>query len=525
MRRLAPVLICLGVLYAFLALVALPRKAFFSSDEGLKFIQMQNALNVGWSDFSLEYPGREVDQELRFVPINHPGARGYAGLYVIPLTSGLLSMLATARLAKLTSIDGTAAALVLGLCTPLLFYSLLFWDHTLGVLLSTSAVLVVAASLRASRSWQLLLGGAILGAAVWIRTELYVMSLVVPVTYFFLGGRRARQSVALGLGVLVSLLPLWLFQYFTYGSFLGPHLGHFASLGTALPVTTSRLAIIYYLLLESSADLRFAFLYLMAFSAAATVIASPRLRRAPLMIAGVFGALFVVSLPNLQQTWSGVPMGGLIATAPFLVLVLGVPFGGKATPFDRLLLAICGGYVALVSLTTPVDPGLQWGPRFLLPILPLGSVLALRGLQRAMKDVRRPNRRALTGVSLASTAVVSLLLQGSSIRLLHLIKNRDRQLIESTSQLPSSWVISDEYGYAQYVAPLFYEKVFFYVRTQSDYVQLTQEMFSHGITTYAVVTYATPHRREIDPFEVADGYTVRKAGDKLFQIGTSETTW
>jgi hypothetical protein len=550
MRRLVPALICLGVLYAFLALVALPRKAFFSSDEGLKFIQMQNALRMGWSDFALEYPGREVDPELNFVPINNPpplirdrqiyavypvvfpllsaplfSVLGYAGLYLIPLASGLLTLLLTARLSRLANLDGLATALVLGLCTPLLFYSLLFWDHTLGVLLSTAALLLVAANLRAPGSWQLLLGGLILGAAVWIRTELYVMSLVVPLAYFFLGGRRARQALVLGLGILASLLPLWLFQYFTYGSLIGPHLGHFASLGTALPVTTSRLAVIYYLLLESSTDARFVFLYLMAFAAAATVVASPRLRHVPSVVAGVFGALLVCSLPNLRQAWSGVPMGGLIATAPFLVLVLGMLFGSKATQLDRLLLAVCGGYIGLVCLTTPVDPGLQWGPRFLLPVFPLASVLALRGFGSVVQDMRSPNRRMVVGASLASAVLVSLFLQGCSIRLLHLIKNRDRQLIESASQLQSAWVISDEYGYAQYVAPVFYEKVFFYVRHQSEYEQLTEAMFSHGITTYSVATYATPHRREVDPFDVADGYAVRKVGDQLFQIRTSESTW
>jgi len=547
MRRLVPALICLGVLYAFLALVALPRKAFFSSDEGLKFIQMQNALRMGWSHFALDYPGRDVDPDLTFVPINNPpplirdgqiyavypiafplltaplfSLLGYTGLYLIPLASGLLSPALTARLSRLANLDAVATALVLGLCTPLLFYSLLFWDHTLGVLLSTSALLLVATNLRAPRSWQLLLAGLILGAAVWIRTELYVMLLVVPFAYFFVSGRQARQTLMLGLGILISLLPLWLFQYLTYGNLIGPHLGHFASLGNALPVTSSRLAIIYYLLLESNSDPRFVFLYVMAFAAAATVMASPRLRHAPSVVAGVFGALIVCSLPNLRQAWSGIPMGGLIATVPFLVLVPGLLFRATLTQVDRLLLAICGGYIALVCLTTPVDPGLQWGPRFLLPVLPLASILALRGFASTMQDIRTPNRRAVIGVSLASTVVVSVLLQGSSIRLLHLIKNRDRQLIESAAQLPSAWVISDEYGYAQYVAPLFYEKVFFYVRGQGDYEQLTEAMFSHGITTYAVATYATPHRREVDPCDVAAGYAVQEVGDQLLQIGTNE---
>ncbi|HEM60724.1 MAG TPA: hypothetical protein ENO24_00370, partial [Chloroflexi bacterium] len=304
MRRMVPALICLSLLYAFLALVALPQKAFFSSDEGLKFIQVQNILRKGWSDLTLQYPGRDVDPDLNYVPINNPpplireghvyavypvafptltaplfSMFGYAGLYLIPIASGLLTIAVTGRLARIANLEPLAPAILLGLGTPLLFYSLLFWDHTLGALLSTLGLLLVAEHLRAPRTWLLFAGGLLVGSSVWIRTELYAMAVVVLVVYFVVGARRLRGTLFLCLGTLLAVLPLWLFQYFTYGSFLGPHLGHLASVSSSLPISSNRLAIFYYLLLESNSDPRFAFLFLVSFAAAATVVASRRFRR------------------------------------------------------------------------------------------------------------------------------------------------------------------------------------------------------------------------------------------------------
>lgn len=545
MRSLPLALVSIGILYAFLAFVALPQKAFFSSDEGLKFIQVQNLLRKGYSDFTLDYPGRELDPDLHYVPINNPpplirdgrmyavypalfpllstplfSRLGYAGLYVIPLVSGVLTLLVTARLARAAGSDGVLSAVVLGLCTPLLFYSLLFWDHTLGALLSTSAVLLLAENLETPRTPLILLAGAIIGVSIWARTELYVMALILPVAYFLCGGRHIRRSLCLCLGLLAALVPLWLFQLLAYGSVAGPHLGHFASLGEALPVSSNRLAIVYYQLLESNPDPRLVFLFVMAFAAAATVMASRRMRGNPWSVAAVFAILLVCCLPNLQQAWSGLPLGGLLATAPFLALAPVAQPKYQATRVDRLLLAVSGGYIALVCLATPVDPGLQWGPRLLLPVYPAATILALKGLQRVVSEHRGPKVRTLVGVSLASSIVVSLLFQGCSIRLLHVVKNRDRELIETTAQLPTGWVVSDEYGYAQYVAPLFYEKVFFYVRAQDDYRELAQTLLQNGISTYAVTTYPTPHRRAVDPLIGGDGFVVRQVGDQLFEIET-----
>jgi hypothetical protein len=543
MRRALLALAIVAIVYVGLAFLVLPEASFFSSDEGLKLIQVQNFVRKGWSGFTLDYPGRWLDPDLKYVPINNPPPliqRGdifavypvffpllatpffellnNAGLYVIPVVSGILTLFVTYWLARLLRVSSTSSLLILGLCTPLLFYSLLFWDHTLGTLLATTALLLATRSLRHPSRWSLLGGGLVLGLSIWARTELYAMALVLPVAYFLFGGRRTRQTILLCLGVVAALVPLWLFQFATYGNPIGPHVMHFASLGEELPVTTNRLAILYYTLLEANSNPLLTFLFAMSFVAATILLWSPRLRQNRTLVGIVFGALVLTSLPNLLQAWSGRPLGGLIATTPFLVFSLGVRPDRQGGESHRLLLGTCVGYIALVCLATPVDPGLQWGPRFLLPIFPPAAVLALSSRRALTQPPTRSSSGTLLAGCLAATLGISLLFQACGIRVMYVVRNRDRQLMESTANLDSRWIISDEYGLAQYLAPLFYQKEFFYVRSQEEYQELTESFIANGIHKYAVVSYPAPQRRLVDPAVAPEGYTVRQVGQQIFEI-------
>ena len=536
-------LACVTVAYLLLAFLVLPQGAFFSSDEGLKFIQLQNIIRKGWADFTINYPGGELDPGLSYVPINNPPplirdgkifavypiffplltAPLYrlfndAGLYLIPLSSGLLTLVTAAYIARLSGGNGFSSILLIGLCTPLLFYSLSFWDHTLGTLLSTLALLLVMKNLAEPRQLLLLLGGMVLGLAIWLRSELYVMALVMPATYFFVGGRRFRHVASLCLGTLVALVPLWLFQLFVYGNFIGPHVGHLARLGEELPVTTNRLAIIYYTLLEGNSNLVLSFLFIMAFVASTLTVRSPKLRSNPRLLSIVFAVLVLASLPNILHASTGNPFGGLISTCPLVVFSFVALSDSSFKQESRLLLTLSSGYIALICLATPVDPGLQWGPRFLLPILPPLTILALNNFRALANAQKRLSPKVPLKVWFLSTVAVSLLLQMSSLRTMYILKARDLKLIEDTGQISSPYIVSDEYGYAQYVAPLFYEKKFLYVRDQEAYQRLTETLLRNDIHRFAVVTYPVPHRREVDPLITAEGYTIRRVGSQLFEI-------
>jgi hypothetical protein len=546
MRNPLPALAIVAVLYAGLAFFVLPKAAFFSSDEGLKLIQVQNFARKGIADFSLDYPGRGLDPDLSYVPINNPPALiregevyavypivfpllatplyrilGYAGLYVIPLASGLLTLVITCWLARLTGGSGMSSTIVLGLCSPLIFYSLVFWDHTLGTMLSTLAIVIVVKNADdAGRPW-LIAGGIVLGLAIWVRSEMYVMGLVVLASLFFVSSRRFVRTLSLCLGMLIALVPLWVFQFLVYGNFIGPHVGHFTWLAGELPITNDRTAIVYHTLLEGNSSAVLSFLYIMAFVASAMLFRSSRLRRRSLLIIVNFGILAIVTIPNLLEAGAGRPLGGLITTAPFLVFCFTTLVNSSVGQRNRILLAIGLGYTALVCMLTPVDPGLQWGPRFLLPVFPILAVVATNNF-RALRAGGELRSARLLRACFVSTVALSLGVQIAGLRTLYIIKNRDRDLIERTAQLNAVHILSDEYGFSQYVAPLFYEKQFFYVRDQEDYQRLTETLMNQDISRYAFVTYPVPDRRAVDPLDAPACCVVRELTPQLYEIVVAE---
>jgi hypothetical protein len=548
MRRPLLALACVATIYVVLAFLVLPRDAFFSSDEGLKLIQVQNFARQGIAGFSLDYPGRGLDPDLSYVPINNPPTLiregqvyavypivfpllatplyrilGYAGLYVIPLVSGLLTLVITCWLARLTGGSGTSSTIILGLGSPLVFYSLVFWDHTLGTMLSTLAIGLVVKNLEHARKPWLVVGGILLGLAIWVRSEMYVMALAMPVVLFLLPGRRFVRTLSLCLGMLVALVPLWVFQFLVYGSFIGPHVGHFVWLGEELPITADRVAILYHTLLEGNSNPVLSFLYIMAFAASAMLFRSSRLRRRNLLIIVNFGILALVTVPNILEASAGRPLGGLITTAPFLVFAFTTLLDSSVGRGNRILLAIGLGYTALVCVLTPVDPGLQWGPRFLLPIFPPLVVVASNNF-RALQAAGDLRSERLLRACFVSMVALSLVVQVAGLRTLHMIKIRDRNLIQQVGQLDAVHILSDEYGFAQYVAPLFYEKQFFYVRDQEDYRRLTETLVNHEISRYAFVTYPVPDRRAVDPLDGPDCCVVRKSAPQLYEISVAEGT-
>jgi hypothetical protein len=542
----------------------MPPHVFFSGDEGMKFIQVQSLVRQGWRASWLEYPGRELDPEFRFFPI--PGfsfvlgdrvyfhfpitfsalsslpyaVLGTRGLYLIPAVSTVLTAIVVyCWLSRWAPRWAVVSILLLSFGTPLFFYSLLFWEHTLTVLLTTVGVSLL--SRRAVPPWQAAVAGMTLGLVCWLRSEFYLFALVVAgswtaVRIFGVGSKRGAERVGaqpdprkswrpelvtllgLGLGLVVVLIPLWVWQQAVYDRFLGPQLGWHVESSQQVSRTLTELSdnilgVSYTTLVQGYPGRNPTIFLAIAFDLMVVVLWLPRLRRRSWLILFAGALLTLASLPALVYANEHV-IRGLLPVSPLIALSL-VPLrreqNRERAELSTFLLLVILGYIVAVCVLGQIDPGLQWGPRFLLPLYPLLIVAALNSLTTLE---RSPTRKAIVVVFVA-LAVTSLVIQVAGIRLLYRNKQKSLDFWQGTVVLPVTHIVTEVSWYPPEVADLFYERQFFYAEKQTDFEGLMARFCQAGIEQFAWVPL---ERTNIDPEVVFADCSVEQRSDLVFEI-------
>lgn len=541
----------LALAYGTLALIVLPQTAFFCSDEGLKVIQAQSLIRQGWASIAIEYPGRLLDPAVQFFPIPEPVAfvragavyfitpllfsllasltyalTGYAGLYFIPIGGGLASLFLTYRLARI-SLEPTKATLtmlLLAIATPFSFYCLVFWEHTLATALFLLALVLLVTSSSTTRMWRLLAGGICLGAMASVRTEGYVFSLVVIAAWAGTYRRWPHLGLIL-LGLGAALAPLWLSNQILYGTPLGPQVPLLATMAGdsgQYAWLVSRLLIAQNVVTQGSANKYVDFGSAAALFVVCTVLAIPRLRRNRLAVGVSLAAMALLGVVNVLGAEQFV-MRGLIPTCPLVGLMLVYAWvrgkserSAERANEDFFVLTFLGSLV-LITLSTPVDTGLHWGPRFLLPLLPLVALLTVRlltaGPDAAWQQSPRDRRVVrLVGVTLV---LLSVVIQVQGIRFLARKKIESAQLVTYFLDLPTRYVISEVDWFTSEAASLFYQRTFFYAADQAGYQDLVSRLYAQGADSFALLPLA---QSQNDPQIDTDLYNVEPVQQFYFRI-------
>ena len=181
-------------------LAVLPLGGIWINDVGNRIIQMESIVASRYSDFSIGWPGQAIDPTFDYVPIAHPfsvirerqallglltGARD-RGLAVLPapgLSSGSMCCpwrhrwvcwRASARLAAIVGGRpgaGGWAILIAGLCTPVWFYSLTFWEHTLAACCCVWGTVFLMRYLSGGRRADLAAAAALVALGTYFRAE------------------------------------------------------------------------------------------------------------------------------------------------------------------------------------------------------------------------------------------------------------------------------------------------------------------------------------------------------------------
>lgn len=206
-----------------LVLWALPLDVFWSPDEGAKLLQMEAMTLDNGFRWQIAYPGQRLDPAFDFYPSwnvypqlsEDCTARahwpiwfglfslipyrlfGIPGLYVLPLVGGLgtaaLSGLLTRRFRPALA---PLAILLVGLASPVVFYSVLFWEHTVVTFLGLLALWQLLRLPDRQHPWVVVaIAGVCLLLASALKSEMVVYSLcLVVATVLVLARYHRRQS-------------------------------------------------------------------------------------------------------------------------------------------------------------------------------------------------------------------------------------------------------------------------------------------------------------------------------------------
>lgn len=463
--------LAMGVLWTIYLQTTVRKGVFTQGDLGMKFL-LTRQLAAGELALDLRLPGdpwvkalwaqglhpfpfavrSRGGREYLFHPVTFPLVSapfyrwlGFRGLYVLPLAGTWLTWVCFVRFARRYGVRDPWRAVMLAFlvfASPLTFYSATFWEHTLAVALSFTALALALAPpaprpLGAAASFA---AGAVLTLGGWLREELLFLAGIAAVL-FALPERLFRRLPAASVqrwpfvAGLLTMAALFLTANLAiYGQALGVHAEPFVEwLGWSHRARAA---------------------------AAARFLAGALLDHYP---------LGVVILVALAVSWWRK--------------------GWSATARPAVALAVCLAFCAVVPVLARHEGGRQFGPRFLLVVFPL-SALAGGALLRDAFDASGRLARAVLAVALAGAAVLGVRANAVEAER-HLRVNYERRFLsyQAVRDEPAQAVAVSHEFVAQQLTDLLGRKAFFLTRRAVELKQLGRELLRQGQPRFIYLCY------------------------------------
>jgi hypothetical protein len=514
-----------AVVYFGVAAIFLSTHGFWSPDSAVRLVQVESLARYGLHGVAISYPAATIDPQGRYFPfgpwfhfvrdgrfyVSYPPyfptlvaplyrALGNAGLVLLPSLAGLGTVWVTYRVLRRHAPElAMAGTLAVGLATPLVIYSTVFWDHTPVVLLSSAALGLVAracATGRGYRSSDLLFAGVLLSLGLWIRNEMYVLIPAVLASWMCCGPQgRLRGALTLVAGLVVPVGALWVLNHYLTGSLLGWKAeGLAASRATGVMETVTghasgtwlldRFGNVYYQLISPD---YYAFnlpaviggvLLAAGFGSAALLlrIGVSRRQEWPILVAGLLSAAIGVFI-ILRRT----DVSGLLPATPCLLLAF---LPGPITRWERFLWAVVFLFTVGI-IVTGTHGGLQWGPRYLLPIVPPLVWLAAAAVERAQKTAPAIwTSLRFTAVALVS---VSLLIQTSGVDQVSQVTATNARVNQALRAAPAEIVVTPLEWVMLGAGSIYFDKSLMYVAQPGDFRVLVERLSAERVTRWTYI--------------------------------------
>jgi hypothetical protein len=449
-RRFTNAAIVVFVIY--LATLAIsPKRVFWMPDEGAKFLEMHSIEIKGDLRYSVDFPSRRIDTEFRYLPhrtvyprpqlasdgslylafetpvvfplLSSVGLRlfGLVGIYVLPLLGGwLTAVIAGVLAAAISPGAGAWAVLLVGLATPVWFYSVLFWEHTLATCLVLLAVAVAAFSRR--RGIAALLAAVLLCiAAASMRMEILALGAALAITWVIRARLDRRGSAAPGQSgalrsarwrrvTILALVAIMLgIAAFLHAALTVRHLALLSQLPARLQfgIETlwaspwSILDVFIHIAIHEAPPVSDAWVLAAGIGVVLCLIAAfvRNVSLEGILLVAGFGLVsaFSISLLTFPEVYRA--LHGFIPVAPFVVVA---PYAWHQADGESrrdvlaflLVLAAIYPVIGMLAISTiyleagRLAVAMEWGQRYLLTLYALAGVLAVVAVRSHWRSAR-----------------------------------------------------------------------------------------------------------------------------------------
>ena len=467
-----PASLLIAVAVALLALArGLPARTFFTGDSGVKLIVARNAIAHPLHPLDVDLP-RVAGQPVGFAdPFFHVHGEyahaatpdlfpllsaplialfGIRGAYILPAVGFLVAVWAIPAIGiALDERRSRWMLLVVALaCTPLLFYALEFWEHTLAV--GAAAAATACFVTRRSRLG-LFITGALLGVAVLLRPEGIWFAVGLLIAARWLPNRPGiGQLAAAAISAAIVIASFAAVSAMSSGQLFGAHvtrnMSHIATGWATARIEYLRLWLVPPTIVWVAVTILFV---------AGIAAGSRRSLVKPVHVAGaLFAAVLAFGAANevfdRASIWNAAPVAIGILVVPLVRIQRGEGF----------LLVLAAISSALVVLTIPSDGGAQWGPRYLcFAFIPL-AILAADRLTATMRTSRVGGAMIVTALLLPSVVV-----QRNAYKELQGTKRIYERIVEFVERetAPGSYIVTDLWWFDQVTAALYPTRVVLFV--------------------------------------------------------------
>lgn len=512
------IVIFAGIVFTLYLQLQIPQDVFFSGDAGLKAL-LSKQLGSGQLRFDLVPPALPWVQNLwnnglypfetpfvynlgnkywitfpyTFPLITAPfyALFGYRGFYVVPLVATWaiwLSFYWAGRRLKLNNWLIAIGLAVVIFASHLSMYSAMYWEHTLAVALAFHgfSTLLIPGERQGLSKKDAIISGILIGLAVWFRPEFLCL-----------------------VGILIGLVYLASLQNFRQLDFLNKRLN---------------LSRLHYLTRN-----REIFVVSMLVTVGLFFVSNKLIYNHPLGI----HAIQVVEEQTKTQRLSDARKNfkelsrvifEYLPITFFPVLYLGICAIAKRRFNIKLavIYLICFFFIVGVSLIVPIGTqgliagGLQWGTRFLLILVPIISLVAIKELQLIELKAHR-------GIKYACFSIFTLLFviglyknTFEGIAFLNKTHQGSEPAIQFLRKEPNRVIAMSHQFVAQVLEPaLSGEKLFFRAEDSAKLVKLGSALVEQGNQTFIYVCY--PHRKCKVPEAKPETLKFTK-GDRRFKI-------